>query len=56
MACRSVLRISLPKETNDVMAMENAKLLMQEQSDLGSFAGQMAAVTEGTKRQIEWYQ
>jgi hypothetical protein len=36
--------------------MENAKLLMQAQTDLGLLVGHMAAGEERTKRQIEWYQ
>ena len=55
MACRSVFRMFIPKETKEAMAMENARLLMQAQSDLNLLAGQMAASEEGTRRQIEWY-
>jgi hypothetical protein len=55
-ACKSVLRLFIPKETKEAMARQNAKLLMQAQSDLGLLATQMGAGEEGTKRQIEWYQ
>lgn len=56
MVCRPVLSIFIPKETKEAMARENARLLMQAQSDLNLLAVQMAASEEGTRRQIEWYQ
>lgn len=56
MAAKSVTKLFLPKETWDALANENAKLLMQAQSDIGLLAGQMAAGAAGTKKQIEWYE
>jgi len=56
MACRSGMRLFIPNETKEKMAAENARLLMQAQTDLGTLSGQFAAGTEGTKKQIEWYQ
>jgi hypothetical protein len=56
MACRSVLKALVPKEMKEALARENARLLMQAQSDLGLLAGQIAAVETGTRPQIEMFQ
>src|SRR5271165_4962058 len=56
MASRYAMRFFVPKEAKEKMAMENARLLMQAQSNIGELAGQIAAGTEGTKKQIEWYE
>jgi hypothetical protein len=50
------MRFFVPKEAKERMAMENARLLMQAQSNIGVLAGQIAAGAEGTKKQIEWYE
>ena len=56
MACRSLLKVFVPKQMREAMARENARLLMQAQSDLGVLAGQMAAGEAGTRAQLEMYQ
>jgi hypothetical protein len=38
------------------MARENARLLMQAQTDINALSGQMAAGAEGTRKQVEWYE
>src|SRR5215471_2919594 len=56
MACRSTLRMFIPKATREALAAENARLLMQAQSNIGLLSGQIAAGEEGTRRQLEWYE
>src|ERR1700722_2869759 len=56
MACRAAMRLFIPNETKEKMAQENARLLMQAQTDIGTLSNQMAAGAEGTKKQVEWYE
>ena len=56
LSCRSLLRIFIPNELKEAMAMENARLLMQAQSDLGLLGRQMAASEQGTRKRIEGYE
>jgi hypothetical protein len=53
MAIRAATKLFIPNDMKEKMARENAKLLMQAQSDFGTLSGQMAAGTEGTKKLVE---
>ena len=46
----------IPKETREALATENARLLLQAQSNIGLLSGQIAAGEEGTRKQVEWYE